>query len=143
MMRALHLASVLASIGLALSGCGGTVSLPDPLNLSGTATATSSAKWTFTGNPVADAAQFNPVIAKVKTFAANDIDNAIADANAQVPPDSAGAGCWTTVKAALPVLNFPADTGGATLIQKARDAIRWGPVILQQCSNVIPLVGLP
>jgi hypothetical protein len=142
-MKTLLRAGALALVCAALAGCGGTpLKLPDPFNLSGTATATGAASWTFTGNPVTDAQQFDPMVAKLKTFTAGDIDNAIADAEAQIPPDIAAVGCWSTVKLALPVLNMPKDTGAAILLQKARDAQSWLPLIIKECNNMIPFTGL-
>lgn len=124
---------LIALIGLLLLGGCSSLGIPNPLGaaLGGPPTIT------LTGNPIADAAQFQPVTAKLAQFTAADIDNALADAQSQTPPDAAAMGCWQTVKSALPIVNVPANSGVATGIQKARDAQRWIPIILQQCANII------
>lgn len=68
--------------------------------------------------------QANP-LALLQQFTTTDLQAAIADANAQTPPDTVAAGCYTAL---LSVVNsgvanpLPASPGAFQLLQKARDA---------------------
>jgi len=70
------------------------------------------------------AATANPVLV-IQKFTVDDLTAALADANAQTPPDAAAAQCYTAL---IPVVQsnianpFPTGLGGFQLLQKARDA---------------------
>lgn len=127
--------SLTAAIGaacLALSGCGATI--PDPFAPSG--------KLVLTGHPAADLGlAVSPVLAQLGKYTAADVDAALADAQAQTPPDGVAIACWTTVKAALPVLNTPAGAGAAVALQKARDVQAVAPQVARNCAGIIPFAG--
>src|SRR5216684_5145611 len=56
----------------------------------------------------------------ITQFANSDLQSAIDDANAQIPPDTLGAACWTDLQQLLPP-TIPEGAAVAYLIQKARD----------------------
>ena len=117
---------------LALGGCGATI--PDPFAPSG--------KLVLTGDAIADLrTAASPVLATLGKYTAADVDAALADAQTQTPPDGVAIACWTTVKAALPILNLPAGSAGATAIQKARDASAIAPQVARNCAGIIPFAG--
>lgn len=68
--------------------------------------------------------QANPV-AVLQSFTAADLQAALADANAQTPPDTVSAACYTAL---IPLVQssvsspLPASLGAFQLLQKARDA---------------------
>lgn len=96
----------------------GTVPLPKPKPAAASATATPApTKMTSA------AAQQNP-FALLQQFSAADLTAALADANAQTPPDTTSAQCYTALLALVnsPVNNpLPAGPGAFQLLQKARD----------------------
>ena len=57
--------------------------------------------------------------------------------------DSAGVAiaCWTTVEAALPVLNVPSSAGAAVALQKARDVQAAASRVARNCAGIFPLGG--
>ncbi len=80
--------------------------------------ASTSAKLTAT------AVQNNPLLL-LQQFTENDLNAALADANAQTPPDTAAAACYTALLAVAktPGVNpLPAGPGVFQALQKARDA---------------------
>ena len=68
--------------------------------------------------------QQNPILL-LQSFTASDLQAALADANAQTPPDTTAAACYTEL---LKIVNggitspLPAGPGAFQLLQKARDA---------------------
>jgi hypothetical protein len=118
------------AFALVLAGCGTT--LPDPFNPAKTVT--------LTGNPLADLA---PVTQKIATYTADDVKAALADAQAQAPPDAVGAACWAVLLDALPLLQIPAGAAAAVAIQKGRDAQRVAPLVINACNGLIPFLGVP
>lgn len=68
-------------------------------------------------------AQQNPFLV-IQQFTATDLQNALADANAQTPPDTVAAACYTAL---IPIVNgglanpLPTAPGAFLLFQKARD----------------------
>ena len=90
--------------------------------------------------PIATAQQ-NP-LAVLKAFTATDLQAAITDANAQTPPDTVAAGCYTAVLALVNsnVANpLPTSPGVFQALQKARDAKAF---LAQVQSPTGPLAGL-
>jgi hypothetical protein len=122
----------LALLPLALGGCGATI--PDPFAPSG--------KLVLTGNPAADLGlAVSPVLATLGKYTSADVDAALTDAEAQAPPDAVAIACWTTVKAALPILSLPPGAAGAMAIQKARDTQTVAPQVARNCAGIIPFAG--
>lgn len=70
-------------------------------------------------------------------FVGQDLDAAIADANAQSPIDSQGAACWAALKKLAPG-NISAGAGIAYAIQRARDFAALQGLINTACGPVIP-----
>jgi hypothetical protein len=87
------------------------------------------------------AVQSNP-LALIKTFTAEDLQAALADAQAQNPPDTAAANCYTALLTVVQsnVANpLPAGPGIFQALQKARDA---KAVLANLQSPTGPLAGL-
>lgn len=67
----------------------------------------------------------NGMITKAQTFTLNDLQAALADANAQTPPDTRHAQCWSAL---IPIVQtgvgnpLPTQLGAAILVQKGFDA---------------------
>jgi hypothetical protein len=79
------------------------------------------------GKLTAAAAQKNPV-AVLQAFSVSDLQAALADAQAQTPPDTTAANCYQALITVIqnPVANpLPAGPGLFQLLQKARDAKNW------------------
>ncbi|MGO9303307.1 MAG: hypothetical protein ACLP3R_06335 [Candidatus Korobacteraceae bacterium] len=67
--------------------------------------------------------QQNPILL-IQQFSAQDLQNALADANAQTPPDTVGAACWSALLVVVnsPINNpLPTAPGAFLLVQKGRD----------------------
>ena len=95
-------------------------------SLSDHAFAQSKAKVAATSTAKLTAAQVqaNP-LALIQQFSVNDLQAALADANAQTPPDAAAAACYTallTVVQSKVANPLPAGPGIFQALQKARDA---------------------
>jgi hypothetical protein len=87
------------------------------------------------------AVQSNP-LALIKTFTAEDLQAALADAQAQMPPDTAAATCYAALLTVVQsnVANpLPAGPGIFQALQKARDA---KAVLANLQSPTGPLAGL-
>ena len=110
-----------------LAGCGTPV--PDPFGPAKPAT--------FTGNPLKD---FAPATAQFARFTAADVAAALADAQAQTPPDAVGISCWSTLQNALPLLQTPPGTAAAVAIQQGRDLQRALPLVVNACNGLIPFL---
>lgn len=86
--------------------------------------ATTSGQTSSSGQISAAQAQNNP-IAVIQTFTVNDLQAALADAQAQTPPDTTAANCY---QALIPIVQssvanpLPAGPGAFQAIQKIRDA---------------------
>lgn len=127
-------AALIALACSALSGCG--VQIPDPLNLTGTATATTKATIKLTGDPFTD---FSPIVAKLVTLTEADVQAALADAKAQKDP--VGELCWQTVLDNLPAIQSQQQAKAAGLalgLQLGRDLQTNIPRIADACQAVLP-----
>jgi len=118
----------LAGAAILLAGCG--TPLPDPFAPAKTVT--------LTGNPLKD---FAPATAQFARYTAADVAAALADAQAQTPPDAVGISCWSTLEDALPLLQTPPGAAGAVAIQKGRDPQREMPLIVNACNGLIPFLA--
>jgi hypothetical protein len=118
---------LLAALVILPAGCG--TPLPDPF--------TSAKAVTLTGNPLTD---FAPVTAQFARYAATDVAAALADAQAQTPPDAVGISCWSTLQEVLPLLQTPTGAVGAAAIQKGRDLQRAVPLVVNACNGLIPVL---
>jgi hypothetical protein len=93
------------------------------------------------GKPTTAQAQVNPLLV-VQQFTVDDLNAAIADANAQNPPDKVAAACY---QALLPIVQggvanpLPASLGVFQALQKARDA---QALIANMQSPTGPLAGI-
>lgn len=116
---------------------------------------------TATGTTAAPTASSCPgdLFAKIKCgfvnaqkFTVTDLNNALADANAQTPPDTRHAQCWsalaTVAQAANPDAILPESLGLAQLIQKAFDAKAllaqgspWRDQLAQGCALTVLDIG--
>lgn len=85
---------------------------------------TSSPTTTTPGQLTVQQVQTNPLLL-ITQFTTADLQAALADANAQTPPDTAGAACYTALLAVVssPAANpLPSQAGIFEALQKARDA---------------------
>jgi hypothetical protein len=138
-MKSRTLAGALALVFVmaGLSGCGTPVTIPDPLNLSGTATATTKATFSLTGDPFVD---FNPLLSKLTGFTDADVQSALDDATAH--GDDVGILCWSTVKKDLPAIKTQQQAktvGLATALQASRDLQNDLPKLGETCVTILPL----
>lgn len=121
-------APLMGLVVLGLSGCGnGGLALP---SLFGSGNAV-----TLTGNPLTD---FAPMTQKLAAYTETDVKLALADAQAQTPPDAVGMSCWSTILQALPLVQTSAGAAGAVAIQKGRDLQHTIPLVANACSGLIP-----
>lgn len=95
-----------------------------PTKKSATASSTSSSSTSASGQLTVQQVQTNPLLL-ITQFTTADLQAALADANAQTPPDTAGAACYTALLAVVssPAANpLPSQAGIFEALQKARDA---------------------
>ncbi len=116
-----------AAIAIQLAGCG--TPFPDPFGPTTTVT--------LTGNPLKD---FAPATTQIARYTAADVAAALADAQAQTPPDAVGISCWSILQDALPLLQTPPGAAGAVAIQKGRDLQREMPLVINACNGLIPFL---
>jgi len=122
---------------------------PDPLTLLQTQIErlTSKVNGLATPSPIAvptavDAlAALRSLVNQVQQFIAQftgaDLDAAIANAKAQIPPDNIGAACWTDLKSLLPP-TIPEGAGIAYIIQVTRDFDLQLGKVYSDCVTVSP-----
>ena len=111
--------AMLATPALAQSARIGGVPIPKPRPVAASTVAAAPAAKQLTSAAV----QQNP-FALLQQFSAADLTAALADANAQTPPDTTSAQCYTALLALVnSPLNspLPAGPGAFQLLQKARD----------------------
>lgn len=94
------------------------------LLLAATIPAFAQPKPAFKAKPTIAQVQTNPLLL-IQQFSVTDLNAAIADAQAQTPPDAVAAGCYQAILTVVnsPASNpLPAGVGVFQAIQKARDA---------------------
>jgi hypothetical protein len=82
-------------------------------------------------------ALLNQIVEAVSGFIEADLSAAIADAQAQTPPDALGIACWQTI-AKIPPTAIPAGAGVAYLKQRFRDLQMLYVPINQNCAAIAP-----